>query len=88
MDRHARASGAPTQHRVDLGRTGSLPLHSMIGPPKSLSSFLVGGDMGADLATLVRLVAEGNLAVEIGWRGSWEWVAEGAETRVARRVNG
>jgi NADPH:quinone reductase-like Zn-dependent oxidoreductase len=62
--------------------------YSTIGPPKSLSSFLNQGDAGADLAALVQLVADGSLAVEIGWRGSWDRIAEAVEALRGRRVNG
>jgi hypothetical protein len=36
-------------------------------------------EAGGELATLVRLVAAGRLAVEVGWRGPWERVAEAAQ---------
>jgi NADPH:quinone reductase-like Zn-dependent oxidoreductase len=64
------------------------PPYLTIGPPKSLTSLLVDGEASAELATLVRLVAAGRLAVEVGWRGSWEQVAEAAEALLGRRVNG
>jgi NADPH:quinone reductase len=53
-----------------------------------LTSFLSEGEVGADLATLVRLVAEGRLGAEVGWRGPWEQVAAAAEAMLERRVNG
>ncbi|HEV8650780.1 MAG TPA: alcohol dehydrogenase, partial [Actinomycetes bacterium] len=34
------------------------------------------------------LVAAGRLAVEVGWRGSWERAAEAAEALRGRRVRG
>jgi NADPH:quinone reductase len=46
------------------------------------------GEVAADLATLVQLVADGSLTVEIGWRGPWEQISQAAETLVQRRVNG
>jgi NADPH:quinone reductase-like Zn-dependent oxidoreductase len=70
------------------GQAAIFPPYSTIGPPKSLTSFLIGGQVGADLATLVRLLADGGLSVEIGWRGPWEQVAQAAEALVGRRVNG
>jgi NADPH:quinone reductase-like Zn-dependent oxidoreductase len=70
------------------GEPAVFPSYSTVGMPKSLSSFLVGGDVGADLATLVRFVADGSLNVEVGWRGSWERAAQAAEALVGRRVNG
>jgi NADPH:quinone reductase len=70
------------------GQAAVFPPYSTIGAPKSLTSFLIGGQVGADLATLVRLLADGGLSVEIGWRGPWEQVAQAAEALVGRRVNG
>jgi NADPH:quinone reductase-like Zn-dependent oxidoreductase len=70
------------------GEPAVFPPYSTIGPPKSLTSLLVDGEASAELATLVRLVAAGRLAVEVGWRGSWEQVAEAAEALLGRRVNG
>jgi NADPH:quinone reductase-like Zn-dependent oxidoreductase len=71
------------------GEPAVFPPYSTVGPPKSLTSFLIGGgEAGADLAVLVRLVAEGSLDVEIGWRGPWERAAQAAEALVGRRVNG
>jgi NADPH:quinone reductase-like Zn-dependent oxidoreductase len=70
------------------GEPAVFPPYATIGPPKSLSSFLVGGRVAADLATLVRLVEDGSLRVEIGWRGPWERAAEAAAALVGRRVNG
>jgi NADPH:quinone reductase-like Zn-dependent oxidoreductase len=62
--------------------------YSTVGPPKSLSSFLNAGPAGPDLATLVRFVAEGSLGVEIGWRGTWDRIAEAVEALRQRRVRG
>lgn len=70
------------------GEPAVFPPYSTVGPPKSLSSFLNQGDAGGELATLVQLVAAGRMAVEVGWRGPWERVAEAAEALVGRRVNG
>jgi NADPH2:quinone reductase len=70
------------------GEPAVFPPYSTVGPPKSLSSFLNEGDAGADLATLVRLVADGSLGVEFGWRGPWERFAEAVEMLRGRRVNG
>lgn len=70
------------------GEPAVFPAYSTVGPSKSLTSFLIGGETGADLATLVRLVSEGSLSVEIGWRGPWERVAQAAEALIGRRVNG
>jgi Zinc-binding dehydrogenase len=51
-------------------------------------AFLNEGDASADLATLVRLVDDGSLSVEIGWRGPLEQIAEAVEALRARRVTG
>jgi len=64
------------------------PPYATVGPPKSLSSFLNQGDAGLDLATLVRLLADGSLTAEIGWRGPLERMTEAVEMLVGRRVNG
>ena len=70
------------------GEPAVFPPYSTVGPPKSLTSFLNQGEAGGELATLVQLVAAGRLAVEVGWRGPWERVAEAAQALVGRRVNG
>jgi NADPH:quinone reductase-like Zn-dependent oxidoreductase len=70
------------------GEPAVFPPYSTIGPPKSLTSFLNAGQVGAELATLVQLVAAGRLAVEIGWRGPWEQATQAAEALLGRRVNG
>jgi NADPH:quinone reductase len=70
------------------GEPAVFPPYSTVGPPKSLSSFLNEGAAGADLATLVRFVADRSLSVEIGWRGPWERVADAIEVLRGRRLNG
>jgi NADPH:quinone reductase-like Zn-dependent oxidoreductase len=70
------------------GQPAVFPPYSTIGPAKSLTSFVNEGESGADLAILVQLVAEGSLCAEIGWRGSWERVAEAAKALRGRQVNG
>lgn len=84
----ARARRQPDKRRPGLGRGGRLSPVLRIGPAKSLTSFLNQGDAAEDLSTLVQLVAEGDLAVEIGWPGRWERVAEAVEALRERRVNG
>jgi NADPH:quinone reductase len=83
---------APGGNLQSVGWTSGEPAvfrpYSTVGPPKSLSAFLNEGDAGADLATLVRLVADGSLRVEIGWRGPWERIAEAAEALRSRRISG
>ncbi|MQA08674.1 MAG: zinc-binding dehydrogenase [Pseudonocardiaceae bacterium] len=71
------------------GEPASFPPYSTIGQPRSLTSFLIdGSDVNSDLATLIGLVAAGDLTVEIGWQGSWERVTEAAEALAGRRVTG
>jgi NADPH:quinone reductase len=70
------------------GEPAVFPPYSTIGPPKTLASFLNEGAAGTDLSTLVRLLSDGSLHVEIGWRGPWERVADAAELLRARRVTG
>jgi NADPH2:quinone reductase len=62
--------------------------YSTIGPGKSLSSFLNEGDARQDLAALARFVADGSLSVEIGWRGTWDRIAEAVEALRGRYVRG
>jgi NADPH2:quinone reductase len=70
------------------GEPAVFPPHATIGPAKSLTSFVTTGPVGADLADLVRLVASGELAVEIGWRGPLERFADAAAALRARTVTG
>lgn len=63
------------------------------GRRKRLEVFTVGNPgygptFGPDLRTLVGLLASGALTPQIGWRGSWERVAEAAEALMGRRVLG
>jgi NADPH2:quinone reductase len=59
-----------------------------IGPPKSLTSFLIDSVVAAELDTLVRLVEKGDLPVEVGWRGPLDRFAEAAGALRSRRVTG
>ncbi|MFE0457275.1 zinc-binding dehydrogenase [Streptomyces sp. NPDC058914] len=70
------------------GEPAVFPPYATVGPAKSLSSFVIEGPAGADLATLAELAAEGALTVEIGWQGSWERFAEAAGALRGRRVAG
>jgi NADPH:quinone reductase-like Zn-dependent oxidoreductase len=70
------------------GEPAVFPPYSTVGPPRSLTSFLIGNGIGEDLATLVGLVDDGRLTVEVGWRGPLARVAEAADALVGRRVNG
>jgi NADPH:quinone reductase len=70
------------------GEPAVFPPYSTVGPTRSLQSFLIHGEVGAELATLVQLLARGRLTVDVGWRGPWTKVAEAAEALRRRRVNG
>jgi NADPH2:quinone reductase len=70
------------------GEPAVFPPYSTIGPAKSMSSFLNEGDAAEDLLTLVGMLANRSLSVEIGWRGPWKQFAEAVETLRGRRVNG
>ncbi|TDV53922.1 zinc-binding dehydrogenase [Actinophytocola oryzae] len=63
--------------------------YSTVGPPKSLTSFLIDTrTAGADLAELVAHLAAGRLAVEIGWQGDLSDYAEAAKALRGRQVTG
>ncbi|HEY3716949.1 MAG TPA: zinc-binding dehydrogenase [Jatrophihabitantaceae bacterium] len=62
--------------------------YATIGPLKSLNSYLTTGDVGADLAALVRLVETGGLSVQVGWRGKLSDFADAAEGLRGRRIRG
>ncbi|NJC72415.1 zinc-binding dehydrogenase [Planosporangium thailandense] len=70
------------------GEPAVFPPYSTVGPARTLTSFTLGPAIADDLATLLDLVADGLLKVEIGWRGPWDRVADAAETLLARRVGG
>ena len=62
--------------------------YATVGPAKSLNSFVIEGEVGADLTVLTELAAEGLLRVEVGWQGSWDRFDEAAEALRGRRVFG
>ncbi|WP_412079477.1 zinc-binding dehydrogenase (plasmid) [Streptomyces xanthophaeus] len=70
------------------GEPAVFPPYATVGPAKSLTSFVIEGHAGADLATLAELAAEEALTVDIGWQGSWERFVEAAEALHGRRVSG
>jgi NADPH:quinone reductase-like Zn-dependent oxidoreductase len=70
------------------GEPAVFPPYSTVGPPRSLTSFLNEGPAGADLATLLRLLAEGRMRVGVGWRGSWEQAGEAATAMRTRSLTG
>jgi NADPH:quinone reductase-like Zn-dependent oxidoreductase len=55
---------------------------------RRLEPFVVGSDFGSDLAVLLDLVARDRLDPQIGWRGSWDRVAEAAAALRERRLTG
>jgi NADPH:quinone reductase len=70
------------------GEPAIFPPYSTIGPPKSLTSFLIDSVVAAELDTLVRLVEKGDLPVEVGWRGPLDRFADAAGALRGRRVKG
>ncbi|MER5583672.1 zinc-binding dehydrogenase [Streptomyces asoensis] len=70
------------------GEAAVFPPYATVGPAKSLTSFVIEGDVGADLAVLTELAAEGALTVEIGWQGSWDRFDEASRALRERRVSG
>ncbi|MBP2329798.1 NADPH:quinone reductase-like Zn-dependent oxidoreductase [Kibdelosporangium banguiense] len=64
------------------------PPYATVAPAKSLVSFQSGNGYSADLAHLLKLVAEGKLTVDIGWRGSWNQFDEAAAALFGRQVTG
>jgi NADPH:quinone reductase-like Zn-dependent oxidoreductase len=70
------------------GTPATFAPYSTVGPPKSLTSFLIGAGVAADLGELVDLLASGSLEVSLGWRGSWDAYAAAAQALLDRRVFG
>ncbi|MFF7043811.1 zinc-binding dehydrogenase [Streptomyces massasporeus] len=70
------------------GEPAVFPPYATVGPAKSLTSFVIEGDTGADLAVLTKLAAEGAITVEIGWQGPWDCFHEAAEALHGRRISG
>jgi NADPH:quinone reductase-like Zn-dependent oxidoreductase len=70
------------------GEPAVFPPYATVGPAKTLASFQLGPDIGPDLATLLQLVADGLLKVEVGWRGSWDRADEAVDALLGRRVTG
>ena len=56
--------------------------------PWRLEHFSVRTPFGPDLAYLVRLLAQGALDPQIGWRGPWDRAAEAADALLSREVKG
>jgi NADPH:quinone reductase-like Zn-dependent oxidoreductase len=65
------------------------PPYATVGPPKSLTSFLIDStSAGADLAELVDHVATGRVRVDVGWQGDLSEFAQAAEALRNRQVTG
>jgi NADPH:quinone reductase-like Zn-dependent oxidoreductase len=83
---------APGGNLQSIGWTSGEPAvfepYSTVGPPRTLSSFLIGGDISADLNSLVDLLDRGVLDVEIGWRGPWTEFSVAAEGMQSRTLTG
>lgn len=70
------------------GEPATFPPYSTIGPGESLVAFLIGGDVGGDLALLTEHLAAGRLTVEIGWQGGLADVSEATEALRGRTLRG
>jgi hypothetical protein len=82
------AGRQPAQQGLDCWRVGRVPA-VLDGRAAQVVDLVRQPRRGRrELATLVRLVAAGRLAVPVGWRSSWERVAEAAQALLGRRVNG
>jgi len=83
---------APGGSLQSIGWSSSEPAtfrpYATVGPPKTLTSFLIGAPVGDDLATLVTLLSTGHLTVDIGWQGSWTDLDEAADAMLGRRLRG
>jgi len=83
---------APGGSLQSIGWSSSEPAtfrpYATVGPPKSLTSFLIGAPVGDDLATLVTLLEAGHLTVDIGWQGSWTDLDQAADAMLGRTLRG
>jgi NADPH:quinone reductase len=70
------------------GEPASFPPYATVGPAKTLSSFLNTPPYKADLEILIRLLREGVLTPQIGWRGRFEQLPDAAAALSDRRVDG
>ena len=78
----------PREHWLGVGRARCL---SAVFDRRSVEVpdlFTQSGRSDADLAILLKLVADGALAVEVAWRGRWERIHETVEALHRRRVGG
>ena len=83
---------APGGSLQSIGWSSSEPAtfrpYATVGPPKTLTSFLIGAPVGDGLATLVTLLSTGHLTVDIGWQGSWTDLDQAADAMLGRRLRG
>ncbi|MDV9175916.1 zinc-binding dehydrogenase, partial [Streptomyces sp. W16] len=75
------------------GREAVLPVGVTLGSstPKAIVSVYNGGgltDRQAQLRRLLALVGDGRLRVPVGWRGSWDRIAEAVEALSGRSLRG
>ena len=59
-----------------------------VGMQRSLNAFTKGPHSGPDIEYLLRLMQDGKLQVDVGWRGSWTRIGEAADALMGRRVSG
>jgi NADPH:quinone reductase-like Zn-dependent oxidoreductase len=83
---------APGGSLQSIGWSSSEPAtfrpYATVGPPKTLTSFLIGAPVGDDLGTLVTLLSSAHLTVDIGWQGSWTDLDQAADAMLGRRLRG
>jgi NADPH:quinone reductase len=70
------------------GEPATFPPYAMVATGRSLSSFVITGPVGPDLANLVRMVEQRSLRVEIGWRGPLTKVADAVQALRDRQFSG
>jgi NADPH:quinone reductase-like Zn-dependent oxidoreductase len=70
------------------GEPAVFPPYGTVGLAKSLQAFQAGGEFGTDLEYLLELVAAGRLAVDVGWRGSWQRFDEAVAGLLGREFAG
>jgi NADPH:quinone reductase-like Zn-dependent oxidoreductase len=55
---------------------------------RRLEPFVIGADLGPDLAVLLDLVARGVLDPQVGWQGSWDRITEAVALLRDRKLAG
>ena len=70
------------------GEPATFPPYAMVATGTSLSSFVITAPVGPDLANLLRMVEQGSLRVEIGWRGPLTRVADAVQALRDRQFSG